>query len=31
MITFMPDLSPEPDAAPTESWSLEEEGVIVDE
>jgi len=29
MITFMPDLSPEPDAAPTESWDLEEEEEIV--
>ena len=32
MITFMPDLSPEPDAAPTESWDLdEEEEVVVDD
>jgi phage terminase large subunit-like protein len=31
MITFMPDLSPEPDSAPTESWDLEEEETVVDE
>jgi phage terminase large subunit-like protein len=31
MITFMPELSPEPDAAPTESWDLEEEEVVIDE
>jgi phage terminase large subunit-like protein len=31
MITFMPDLSPEPDSAPTESWDLEEEEAVVDE
>lgn len=31
MITFMPDLSPEPDAAPTESWDLEEEETVIDE
>ena len=28
MITFMPDLAPEPDAMPTEQWELEEETVI---
>jgi len=30
MITFMPELSPEPDAMPTEQWELEEneEGVV---
>lgn len=31
MISFMPDLAPEPDATPTESWDLEEEEVVVDE
>jgi len=32
MITFMPDLSPEPDSMPTESWDLEEDNdVVVDE
>jgi phage terminase large subunit-like protein len=32
MITFLPDLSPEPDSAPTESWQLEEEeGAVIDE
>ena len=31
MITFMPDLSPEPDAAPTEAWDLGEEETVIDE
>lgn len=32
MITFMPELSPEPDAVPGAAWGLgEEEGVVVDE
>jgi len=35
MITFMPDLSPEPDAQPMQAWQLgeqeEEEGMVVDE
>jgi phage terminase large subunit-like protein len=31
MITFMPDLSPQPDAEPAQSWDLEEEEVVVDE
>ncbi len=29
MITFMPDLAPEPDAMPTEQWELEEDEEIV--
>jgi phage terminase large subunit-like protein len=34
MITFMPELSPEPDAMPTEQWQLEgedDEGVVINE
>jgi phage terminase large subunit-like protein len=31
MITFMPDLSPEPDAVPAQAWDLGEEEVVVDE
>jgi hypothetical protein len=35
MITFMPDLSPEPDAQPMQAWQMgeeeEEEGLVVDE
>ena len=31
MITFMPELSPEPDAVPAEAWDLGEEEVVVDE
>lgn len=31
MVTFMPELAPEPDAAPTEQWELEEEEIVVNE
>jgi phage terminase large subunit-like protein len=35
MISFMPDLSPEPDAAPASGWDLgegdEEEALVIDE
>ena len=32
MITFMPDLSPEPDSVPAAAWDMgEEEEVVVDE
>lgn len=31
MITFMPDLSPEPDAMPAQTWDAEDEEVVIDE
>jgi len=31
MITFMPELSPEPDAMPTEQWELEEDEDVIEE
>jgi phage terminase large subunit-like protein len=31
MITFMPELSPEPDAMPAQTWDPEEEEIVVDE
>jgi phage terminase large subunit-like protein len=31
MISFLPDLSPEPDSAPVQSWDAEEEELVIDE
>jgi phage terminase large subunit-like protein len=31
MITFMPELSPEPDAMPAQTWEAEEEEIAIDE
>jgi phage terminase large subunit-like protein len=31
MITFMPELSPEPDAMPAQTWEAEEEEIVVEE